>query len=61
MKGYLTQEAEVTYHNVERPWQKEICGEMEWYSDTVLLELAAEGQKNTFTACLLYTSPSPRD
>jgi len=50
VKGYLTQEAEVTYHNVERPWQKEICGEMEWYSDTVLLELAAEGQKNTFTA-----------
>ena len=32
------------------PYQKEICGEREWNSDTVILELKAEGQKNTFTA-----------
>lgn len=50
VKGYLTQEAEVTYHNVDTPYQKEICGEREWNSDTVTLELKAEGQKNTFTA-----------
>ena len=50
VKGYLTQEAEVTYHNVDMPYQKEICGEREWNSDTVILELKAEGQKNTFTA-----------
>ena len=50
VKGYLTQDGEITFHDVKRPYQKEICGEMEWNSDTVLLELKAEGQKNTFCA-----------
>lgn len=50
VKGYLTQDGEITFHDVKRPYQKEICGETEWNSDTVLLELKAEGQKNTFCA-----------
>lgn len=50
VKGYVTEEVHHTFRKLELPYHKECCKNMEWESDTVILELKADGQSHSFYA-----------
>ena len=50
IRGYLTLEPELVWHQIEQPYKKDCLGKMEWPSDAVTLEFVAKGQQHCLAA-----------